>query len=126
MLVNWYKWVVLKNYANFNGRASRAEFWYYVLDNFIIAFLIGIILIISPTAGSVLYGIYALAVLIPGLAVSARRLQDIGKSGWNLLWGLVPIVGAILLLVWYLKAGDAEDNKYGPVPPQTPPDEVTA
>ncbi len=121
-MIKWYKYVVFKNYANFNGRASRAEFWWFVLANFIIVFLLEII---DSSIGTfyALTGLYELFILIPNLAVSVRRLQDTGRSGWNLLWGLVPIVGAILLLIWVIQAGDVSDNEYGAVPPTTPPEE---
>ena len=64
--------------------------------------------------------LYILAVLVPGIAVGVRRLHDIGKSGWNLLIALVPFVGAIILIIWVAKEGDAEENSYGAVPAQTP------
>jgi len=61
-------------------------------------------------------GLLSLALLIPGLAVSVRRLHDIGKSGWNLLWAFLPLIGIILLLVWNCRKGDAGDNDYGSDP----------
>ena len=110
---------VLKKYAVFNGRATRAEYWYFVLFNFIVAVVLAIIdasagLYIGSVIG-LLGAIYALAVLIPNLAVSVRRLHDINRSGWWLLICLVPFVGAIILLVFFLTKSKA-DNKYGPSP----------
>ncbi len=121
-MIKWYKYVVFKNYANFNGRASRAEFWWFVLANIIIIIILEML---DSALGTVyaLTGLYQLAILVPNLAVGARRLQDIGKSGWNLLWMFVPIVGPILLLIWFIQAGETSDNKYGPVPPTAPPEE---
>lgn len=78
---------------------------------------------ISYTFGSVLEGLYYLAVLVPGIAVGVRRLHDIGKSGWSILIGLIPIVGPIILIVWFVQKGNPEANEYGEVPIQTPPEE---
>ena len=117
-MIKWYKYVVLQNYANFNGRASRSEFWWFVLANFIISIILGYVdRSIGTQFISTLYG---LAVLIPGIAVSVRRLHDIGKSGWNLLWGLIPIIGAIILIIWYVKESYPEENQYGQVPSTIP------
>src|SRR5690349_6196014 len=76
----------LKKYVDFGGRAGRSEFWWFFLAQFIIMLVCGMI-------SDVLYGIAALGLLLPGLAVGARRLHDIGKSGWFLLIGLIPILG---------------------------------
>lgn len=120
-MIQWYKKVVLENYANFNGRARRAEFWWYTLANIIMA-------VIAMTLDSVLgtnieplpygyvYMIYALAVFLPGLAVGVRRLHDVGKSGWFYFIILVPIIGAIWLLVLFVTEGQHGENQYGPDP----------
>ena len=120
--MNWYI-KVLKQYVDFNGRARRKEYWMFVLFNFIIAFVLGFIDgILGLQIGSgaqaigVLGLIYSLGVFLPGLAVSVRRLHDIGKSGWMVLIAFIPIVGAIWLLVLYCKEGDPGDNQYGPNP----------
>ena len=97
--MNWYKKVVFENYANFDGRARRSEYWYFVLLNIIFVILA---LLINPG----LYGLYALFVLLPGLAVSVRRLHDVGKSGAWLFISLVPIIGGIWLLVLMATEGD--------------------
>lgn len=86
-MIKWYKKVVFENYANFNGRARREEFWFYNLGSFIIAIILMIIdNILVSTFGTAVAGIlgliYSSAVLLPGLAVSFRRFHDIGKSGW--------------------------------------------
>ena len=120
-MIKWYQHVVLKNYVNFSGRASRAEFWWFFLANFIISFILSFIDNAIGT-GRMISSLYSLAVLLPSLGLEVRRLHDIGKSGWNLLWGLIPFVGVILLIIWWVKEGDLTDNTYGPVPPTIPPE----
>ncbi|WP_046508297.1 DUF805 domain-containing protein [Streptomyces odonnellii] len=114
--MNWYLGV-LKNYAGFSGRARRTEFWMFVLFNLIVQI---VLTVIDSVIGlnSVLSGLYALAVLIPSLAVSVRRLHDTDKSGWLLLLGLIPLVGGIILIVFSATAGTAGPNKYGHDPKQ--------
>lgn len=114
-MINWYKKVVFENYANFSGRARRSEYWYYTLMNIIIAV---VMMILDKTLGTnfdplpygYLYMIYALAVLVPGLAVVVRRLHDVGKSGWFFFVALIPLVGPIWLLV--LLCTDSEDDNH--------------
>lgn len=118
--MNWYI-EVLKKYAVFSGRARRSEYWYFVLFNIIISIALGVIDGITGTfsqeAGMGLLGtIYTLAVLIPGLAVSVRRLHDTERSGWWLLIALVPLVGAIVLLVFMVQDSKTEQNQYGENP----------
>ena len=115
-LFDWWKKVVLANYANFSGRARRAELWNFVLVNFIIyvAFNILFILLAATIAGSLVltgfmatfYIVFGLGMLLPNLAVLVRRLHDINKSGWYLLFYFIPLVGFILLLVWLFTDGD--------------------
>ena len=108
---------VLTKYATFSGRASRSEFWWFALANIIVQILATIIdSAILHSDKPAVAGLLSLALLIPGLAVSIRRLHDIGKSGWNLLWAFLPLIGIILLLVWYCKKGDAGDNAHGSDP----------
>ncbi|RUS47311.1 DUF805 domain-containing protein [Cohnella sp. AR92] len=111
--MEWYL-KVLKNYAVFSGRARRKEFWMFLLINFIIGLALAIIGSITGT-GRALQDLYSLAILIPNLAVSVRRLHDIGRSGWWLLIGLIPLIGAIVLLVFWCTDSDA-DNDHGPNP----------
>jgi uncharacterized membrane protein YhaH (DUF805 family) len=113
--VDWYV-KVLKQYADFNGRARRKEYWMFLLFNFIISLVLGILagVIRMP----ILATLYMLAVLVPAIAVGVRRMHDIGKSGWVLLVGLIPLVGGIILLVWAATEGTPGSNQYGPDPKQ--------
>jgi uncharacterized membrane protein YhaH (DUF805 family) len=116
--VDWYV-KVLKNYAMFTGRARRTEFWMFALINFLISVGLTVVGMVAGGRG-VLHGLYALAVLIPSLAVSVRRLHDTNRSGWWMLIGLVPIAGAIVLLVFAVQDGQPGDNQYGPNPKGVP------
>lgn len=111
--VDWYL-KVLKQYADFGGRARRKEYWMFVLFNLIISVVLSIVasLIRLP----ILATLYSLAILVPGIAVSVRRMHDIGKSGWVLLIGLIPLLGAIVLLVWAAQEGNQGSNQYGADP----------
>ncbi len=102
---------VLKNYVTFKGRANRPEYWYFVLVNFIVAILIGIVGVMVHLP--VLSDIYSLAVLLPSLAVGARRLHDTDRSGWWLLIGLVPLIGFIVLIVFFVQKGTEKENRFG-------------
>jgi uncharacterized membrane protein YhaH (DUF805 family) len=111
--VNWYIGV-LKNYAGFSGRVRRTEFWMFVLFNIIAGVILGIIDALIST--QVLSYLYELAVLVPTLAVGARRLHDTGRSGWWQLIALIPIVGTIILIVFWALEGTPGDNQYGSNP----------
>ncbi|MFA6322030.1 MAG: DUF805 domain-containing protein [Candidatus Buchananbacteria bacterium] len=113
--MNYYT-SVLKKYATFTGRAQRAEYWYFVLFNIIISLAAGIISTVIGDDYNTIGFLYSLAVLIPSLAVAVRRLHDVGKSGWMLLICLIPIVGAIWLLVLMIIDSNPGENKYGPNP----------
>jgi len=118
--MNWYL-EVLKKYAVFTGRARRKEYWFFVLFNIIISILLGVIDGVtgsfSPEAGmGILGGIYTLAILIPGLAVSVRRLHDTSRSGWWLLIALIPLIGGIILIVLMASDSKSEENQYGANP----------
>jgi uncharacterized membrane protein YhaH (DUF805 family) len=117
--MGWYL-EVLKKYATFDGRAHRTEFWMFVLVNILISIGLNIVDAVIGTngeyGGGVLSSIYSLAVLIPTLAVGARRLHDIGKSGWWQLLALIPIVGAIILIVWFATKGHESENEHGANP----------
>jgi len=115
--VSWYL-AVLKNYAGFSGRARRKEYWMFALINLIIAIVLELIGAAIKT--QIPYYLYALAVLIPSLAVGVRRLHDTGKSGWWLLIGLIPIIGAIVLIVFFATEGQPGSNQHGPNPKLVP------
>ncbi|MRT94576.1 DUF805 domain-containing protein [Ancylomarina sp. 16SWW S1-10-2] len=112
--MNWYL-AVLKKYAEFNGRARRQEFWMFFLFNLIFGFVAGIVDSILGTY-LVVYTIYTLAVLIPFIAVGVRRLHDTGKSGWLYLIVLIPVIGAIALLVLFVIDSTPGENEYGKNP----------
>jgi uncharacterized membrane protein YhaH (DUF805 family) len=112
-------------YATFSGRARRAEFWWFSLFNFITSIVLTIIdgLVFGGAGGGMgggsidpLSSLYSLAVLVPGLAVGARRLHDTGRSGWWQLLMLIPIVGAIILIVWWASKGNDGTNGHGSNP----------
>lgn len=92
------KTCLVAKYADFNGRARRAEYWYFWLFNFIVSAVLSALGSVSDVF-SYISGLYAIAVIVPEIAVAVRRLHDIGKSGWNFLWILLPIVGAIMLFL---------------------------
>ena len=113
---------VLQNYATFTGRARRSEYWYFALFNLIfgiVAMILDNVLGI-PMEGmgnyGPLYSLYSIVVLIPGLAVLVRRLHDVGKSGWMFFIALIPIIGAIWLLVLLATDSEAGSNKWGENP----------
>lgn len=112
-----------KNYANFNGRARRSEYWYFFLFNdivFIAAAVLGGLIGAAADeltgAGLIIVSLYSLVVILPGLAVNCRRLHDVGKSGAYIFFALIPVVGAILLWVWAFEDGQPWTNQYGPDP----------
>jgi len=120
-----YYLLAFKKYLDFSGRARRAEYWYFYLFNLIFLFVTMFLdsrmgLKFSGQTFGVIYLIYALACLLPSIAVAVRRLHDIGKSGWMLFISLIPIAGAIWLLVLLVRDSNPGDNKYGPNPKNVP------
>ncbi|MEV6670024.1 DUF805 domain-containing protein [Streptomyces sp. NPDC051162] len=116
--MHWYV-DVLKKYTVFTGRAHRTEFWMFTL----ISVLISIVLAVIDTAlgtKPLLGVLYSLAVLLPSLAVGARRLHDTNRTGWWLLISLIPIIGGIVLIVFWALPGTPGDNSYGPPPQEVP------
>jgi uncharacterized membrane protein YhaH (DUF805 family) len=117
--VHWYL-DVLKKYAVFGGRARRKEYWLFTLFNMIIAYvLLAIDYLVGTDYGSnmgLLYTLYILATLLPSLAVFVRRLHDTGRSGWWFFIGFVPLVGAIILIVFMVLDSQSGSNKYGENP----------
>jgi uncharacterized membrane protein YhaH (DUF805 family) len=105
----------LRKYIEFSGRARRSEYWYFALFNLLIAMGLLIVDFVIGTWG-ILYLVYGLGTFLPAWAVSVRRLHDVGKSGWFLLIVLIPLIGAIWLLVLTLTEGDRAMNQYGDDP----------
>ncbi len=102
------------NYVNFAGRAARSEYWYWVLFNVlaqVVTEIIDTVIGISLTTA-----IFSLAVLLPGIAVAARRLHDVDRTGWWLLLAFVPVIGLIVLLIWFCTKGTDGPNRFGPDP----------
>ena len=119
----------LRRYADFSGRSRRKEYWMFFLFNWLIGVAVGFLALLLYTMGLsetammtiltpvlALYAIAAIAFVIPGLAVTIRRLHDTDRSGWAILWGLVPIIGAFMLLVFYITEGTRGPNRFGPDP----------
>jgi uncharacterized membrane protein YhaH (DUF805 family) len=118
--MNWYL-EALRKYAVFSGRARRKEYWFFTLFNVLISIILAFIdnmigTFSSETGVGLLGGVYSLAVLVPGLAVSVRRLHDTDHSGWWLLIGLAPCVGVIVLFVFMVMDSTPGHNQYGPSP----------
>jgi uncharacterized membrane protein YhaH (DUF805 family) len=112
------------NYANFKGRASRSQYWYWVLHYWIVSIALTVVSGISLFLASdgtafPLGSLFFVGIFIPSIACATRRLHDINKSGALMLLGLIPIIGAIILLVWFCTPGDPGANRYGPGGGQT-------
>ena len=110
------------NYCNFQGRASRSEYWWFCLFSFIVGCVFGILGFIAGE-GSAMFNIVqvvnwivSLALLLPSLGVLVRRLHDTGRSAWNILWFLLPVIGTIILIVYLVQDSTPGDNESGPVP----------
>lgn len=111
----------IANCTDFKGRTGRKDFWWAVLGFVIVSAIVGFVLgFLGGLTGLKLFSwltnLVSIAIALLELAMCVRRLHDVNKSGWCLLLGLVPIVGAIILLIWEIKEGDPTDNQYGPVP----------
>jgi uncharacterized membrane protein YhaH (DUF805 family) len=114
---------VLKKYAVFSGRASRPEFWYWILAVALVSFVFAIIegallapalgfKAFDPEAGQPLSVILDLAIFLPSIAVAVRRLHDTGRSGWWFVLQLIPLIGTLVLLWWFVQPGLEEPNEY--------------
>ena len=114
-LIEAWKLVVLQRFAKFDGRAGRSEFWWFVLAN-VLVYVALLVLARVSSVFLILYFVYAIAVIVPSLALAIRRLHDTNKSGWFLLLGFIPLVGAIILLVFYIQEGTPGPNDYGIAP----------
>lgn len=118
-IFGWYGYTFSK-YATFAGRARRTEYWYFALLNTIATIALAIAFG-DESAPSL---IFSLVLLLPNIAVGTRRLHDIGRSGWwQLIW-LVPIIGWIVLTVFFATNGQSGDNRYGPDPKAAPMPEL--
>ena len=114
-----YKIVLINKYALFKGRANRSEFWLFALVNVAISIVYRIL--VSVLAGStaatlivsIIVGVFALAILVPGIALSVRRMHDVGKGGGWIFISFVPIIGSIWFLVLCIKEGDPAANRFG-------------
>lgn len=112
---------VFNKYATFKGRARRSEYWWFVLFYSLVLIAAAILdnlfgITIEHTFYGAIYCIAALVLFLPNLTVTVRRLHDINKSGWNILWGIIPLIGSILLIVWCCQDSKAEANQYGESP----------
>ena len=109
------KKALLENYCNFQGRASRSEYWWFALFTFIVGAVISLIFG-TGTTGRVINGIFELAMLLPSLGLTVRRLHDVGKSGWWFFIGFIPLIGWIWLIWLLATPSQATPNEYGPEP----------
>ncbi len=117
--MNWYL-SVLKQYAVFSGRARRTEYWMFVLCNVIVMLLLGMVDKLIGGDNELISSIYSLAVLLPSLAVAARRLHDTDRSAWWLLLGLIPIIGTLVLIYFMVCNGQQGPNRFGDDPKAAP------
>lgn len=122
--MGWYL-SAISNYATFTGRARPKAFWMFVLFNIIIAFAIGFVeglvgLVDEDSYIGIPSMLYSLFMICPSLAIAIRRLHDSGKSGFWILIGLLPAIGLLILLIFYVLPGTEGDNQYGPQPGDSP------
>lgn len=113
--INWFMKVLTNHYFDFNGRARRAEFWWFILVVMVISIVLNV-LDSMVHLGGILGGLFSLAILLPELGVMVRRLHDTNRSGWWLFIALVPLVGIVLLIIWYAAEGTKGSNTYGADP----------
>jgi uncharacterized membrane protein YhaH (DUF805 family) len=115
--MNWYFKVLIK-YAVFSGRARRKEYWMFALFNFIFSFILSLIGILIGIGRDwdMLSTLYGIIIFLPALGVAVRRLHDTNHTGWWILIALIPLVGAIILLVFMVTDSQSGGNKYGPNP----------
>lgn len=104
------------NYCNFSGRSSRSEYWWFYLFTFLLGIVINILSFSLGEFMTVVGWIVDIALLLPSLGLAVRRLHDTDRSGWWLLIGLIPIVGIIILIVFFCQDSQMYPNEYGPVP----------
>lgn len=112
---------VFNKFVTFKGRARRSEYWWFVLFYCLVLIAAAVLdnlfgTTIEHTFYGAIYYIAALVLFLPNLTVTVRRLHDINKSGWNILWGIIPLIGSILLIVWCCQDSNLEANQYGESP----------
>ncbi|HLY54648.1 MAG TPA: DUF805 domain-containing protein [Stellaceae bacterium] len=113
--------VLQENYANFQGRAARSEYWWFFLFVIIVDIAVSILsgilgAVLGNTGamiGSLISIVFLLAIIVPGIAVTVRRLHDLDRSGWWIFISLVPLIGPILLIIWYCTKGSLGPNRFG-------------
>lgn len=111
-----YYGLAISKYATFEGRANRREYWMFTLVNFLIFFVMSLIISATSGYGGIIFSdIYMLFILLPSISLQARRLHDINLSAWWILLCFIPLVGSIILFIMNLIKGDDGPNKYGPV-----------
>lgn len=117
--MEWYL-QALRRYAEFGGRSRRKEYWFFVLFNVLISIALGIfdnvIGTVNDMGSGFFSGLYSLGVFIPSIAVAIRRLHDTGRVGWWLLIALIPLIGAIVLIVFFVQDSESGPNDWGPSP----------
>ncbi len=101
------------NYAKFDGRVTRRQYWMFVLYSMLISIAFNVVIAILPFL-AILSVIYSLALLVPSIGLVVRRLHDLNLSGWFFLIAFIPVLGGLALLFLFCMPGDAEDNKFGP------------
>lgn len=108
--------MAFKNFAKFEGRSSRSEYWYFALFNFLISIALAMLPFFAGKMFAGVSGLYGLLVFIPTIALSIRRLHDTNRSGWWFLINFLPFIGWIIFIIFAIQASDAGDNQYGPNP----------
>ena len=123
--MHWFLDPIQNHYADFTGRATRQQFWMFILVY--IGIYVAVSILENIVGTTLLTMLFSLAVLVPSIAITARRLHDIGKSGWWQLIGFIPLVGLIIMIIWMAQKSDIGANAYGapvggtvPPPPQSP------
>lgn len=115
----------LQKYATFSGRGDRREFWWWVLAVLLASLLVAVIeYLLFGDDNETLSRVFSLALLLPNLAAGARRLHDTDRTAWWLLIGLVPVIGTIVLIVFFVQDGTVGPNRFGPDPKDRSLDDV--
>jgi uncharacterized membrane protein YhaH (DUF805 family) len=110
-------------YTSFGGRARRSEYWYFTLFHSLVILLAGVfcyfVMLVNPALAIILYSIVVFGTLLPHVTVSVRRLHDVDRTGWWYLLGCVPVLGTIVLLIWFCTDGTHGPNRFGDDPKAT-------